>query len=69
MEDPNQALTPSTGTYEIRLPKYKRPGEPERYRLSTARLASTPLREPPKTPVVSEWTQPRRRQSGIKQEY
>ena len=69
MEGPDHALTPSTGGYVIRLPKYKRLGEPERYRLSAARLASTPLREPPKTPVVSEWTQPRRRQSGIKQEY
>jgi hypothetical protein len=69
MEGPDQARTASTGGYVIHLPKYKRPGEPERYRLSAARLALPPTREPPKTPVVSGWTQPRCRQSGIKQEY
>ncbi|RKU43754.1 hypothetical protein DL546_006338 [Coniochaeta pulveracea] len=31
---------------EIQLPRYRRPGEPERYRLSAGRLAIT-LREPP----------------------
>ena len=47
-----QPATPSVGNYEIRLPKHKRPGEPERYQLSASRIGST-LREPPTKPVVS----------------
>jgi len=37
---------------EIQLPRYRRHGEPERYRLSAARLAMAP-REPPTKLVVS----------------
>lgn len=43
---------PPVGKYEIELPKYRRPGEPEHYRLSAARLAATKP-EPPTTLVVS----------------
>ncbi|KAL2174068.1 uncharacterized protein P884DRAFT_209896 [Thermothelomyces heterothallicus CBS 202.75] len=38
---------------EIQLPKYRRRGEPERYRLSAARLAMAP-REPP-TKLIHFW--------------
>ncbi|KAK4156995.1 lipopolysaccharide core heptose(II) kinase RfaY [Chaetomidium leptoderma] len=37
--------------YEIRLPKRKRPGEPDHYRLSAARLAAPPTKPPPTRPV------------------
>lgn len=39
-------------SYDIQLPKYRRPGEPERYRLSAARLAMAP-REPRTKLIVS----------------
>lgn len=51
MENP-QLPPPPVGKYEIELPKYKRAGEPEHYRLSAARLGAT-KREPPTTLVVS----------------
>lgn len=45
---------PSVPEYEIELPKYKRPGEPEHYRLSAARLGATKsVSEPTKRLVVS----------------
>jgi len=39
---------PATEQFRIELPKYRRPGEPERYRLSAARLSS-----PKDAPLIS----------------
>ena len=46
------ALNSQSSSYLLdRLPKYKRPGEPEHYRLSATQLAAT-KRQPPTTLVV-----------------
>ncbi|KAL1877368.1 hypothetical protein VTK73DRAFT_8663 [Phialemonium thermophilum] len=50
-ESPKLRQPPAAGVAGcIRLPKNWNPGEPERYRLSAARL-NAPKREPPSTPV------------------
>lgn len=51
VENP-QLLPPLISKYEIELPKYKRAGEPDHYRLSAARLRAT-KREPSTALVVS----------------
>ncbi|KAK3336913.1 hypothetical protein B0T19DRAFT_410940 [Cercophora scortea] len=48
-----QLSPPPAGTYEIPVPKYKLPGEPEHYRLSAGRLGAA-RREPP-TALVHFW--------------
>ncbi|KAK5655574.1 hypothetical protein OQA88_5505 [Cercophora sp. LCS_1] len=48
-----QLPLPPVGKFEIELPKYKRPGEPEHYRLSTARLGAT--KPEPSTTLVHFW--------------
>jgi hypothetical protein len=47
-----QSPPPPVGKYEIELPKYRRPGEPEHYRLSATGLRP-PKRESTATLVVS----------------
>ncbi|KAK4236867.1 lipopolysaccharide core heptose(II) kinase RfaY [Achaetomium macrosporum] len=48
-----QPPAPRHGKYEIQLPTFKRPGEPDRYRLSEARLAAlaAPKIQPPAHPI------------------
>lgn len=41
-EQSPQPPPPRVGNYEVELPKYKRPGEPEHYGLSAARLGARP---------------------------
>jgi hypothetical protein len=48
-ERPSRRLV---GNYEIKLSTLKRPGEPEHYRLSNARL-QLPKLQPQTTPIVS----------------
>ncbi|GAB1312013.1 Lipopolysaccharide core heptose(II) kinase RfaY [Madurella fahalii] len=49
----SQPLAPLVGKHDLELPKYKRPGEPEHYRLSATRLGG-PQRQSPKT-LVHFW--------------
>ncbi|KAK0633873.1 hypothetical protein B0T14DRAFT_533966 [Immersiella caudata] len=44
------APCPHVGSNEVELPKYRDPGEPEKYRLSAARLCAV-KHEPPATPA------------------
>ncbi|KAK3356300.1 hypothetical protein B0T25DRAFT_474174 [Lasiosphaeria hispida] len=53
MEGNAQLPRPPAGKFEIELPKYKRPGEPEHYRLSAARLEAT--KREPSTTLVHFW--------------
>jgi len=46
---------PHQGNCEIELPKYRRPGEPEKYRLSAAaRLRASKAEQPLATPIVCD---------------
>ncbi|KXX81130.1 Lipopolysaccharide core heptose(II) kinase RfaY [Madurella mycetomatis] len=49
----SQLPPPPVGKHEIELPKYKRPGEPEHYRLSATRLRGTKRQFP--TTLVHFW--------------
>lgn len=48
----NQSLAPAVGNSEIELPKYKHPGEPEHYRLSSARVEGKRSEPEPRTTLV-----------------
>lgn len=51
--DGHQPLYSPGDRYNIELPKYRRPGEPGRYRLTSARLGA-PKPKPPATPMVRD---------------
>lgn len=53
----SQPLAPPVGKHGLALPMYKRPGEPEHYRVTATRLGGI-KRQSPKTPVVSGVFQP-----------
>lgn len=53
MDATENSLPRLVGNYEIKLSTYRRPGEPERYRLSNAR-PKLPKPQPQTTPIVSQ---------------